>query len=300
MKTIGTIIGRLNAPFVPSELEELDLELKKEFLPRAIVREFIQIKESRNPGAQVVTYKKLQLSGGPGKGFVNLAGNSGVRLVNTKATPKANPVKEICYGVLISSAERDAANFAGQDLEEVGMDTVAHYITRDENDLFFSGNADLAVDGVLTAGTAVAGTAGGWGAAADGVTIYNDIVKAYGVLAAVDGLDLGEIALVLNPAHQANLLKMLSSTNPNKNVLETITASGLFPAGIHYSQTIPVDKGIVMSAAGSHCRLGVVKDLTRNREFWQPNGDMIVTWTLRTAGALLYYPESAAILSGIA
>lgn len=299
MKTIGNIVGRINAPFVPSELEELDVQLYKEFLPQAIVRNVVQIKQASNPGASVVTYKKVQLSGGPGKGFVNAVGNSGVRLVNTKTTPKANAVKEICYGVVIGSAERDAAEFVGQDLEEVNMGIVAYFLARDENDFFWSGNTDMGVSGILGLGTAVTGTTGNWAAATDGVDIYNDIVKAYGTLAAVDGLRLDQVALILHPTHKRNLLKMMSATNPNKNVLETITASGLFPAGIFYSETIPTNKGIVMSTAPEHVRLSVVKDITRNPEVWQPNGDMIVTWTLRTGGALLYYPEAAAILSGI-
>jgi len=299
MKTMGTIVGRINAPFVPSELEELDVQLYKEFLPQAIVRQVVQIKQAENPGASVVTYKKVQLTGGPGKGFVNAAGNAGVRLVNTKTTPKANPVKEICYGVIISASERDAAQFAGQDIEEVNMGVVAYFLARDENDFFWSGNADMGVGGILGQGTAVTGTTGNWAAASNGITIYQDLVLAYGTLAKVDGLRLDQVALILNPVMKQHLLKMLSASNPNKNVLETITASGLFPAGIFFSETIPSNKGIVMSTAPEHCRLGVVKDITRNPEVWQANGDMIVTWTLRTAGPLLYYPEAAAILSGL-
>lgn len=299
MKNIGTIVGRLNAVFSPSELEALDVQLYKEFLPQNIVRELVTIKDERNPGASVVTYKKLQLTGGPGKGFVSQTGTAGVPLVNTKLTLKANPVKDIVYGVVIGSAERDSAQSVGQNLEEVNMGIVAYFLARDENTLFFAGNTDLGVTGILSAGTAVTGTTGGWTAATAGLTIYNDVRIAYGVLAGVDGLRLDQLALVLNPIHKANLLKMLSATNPNTNALQTITASNLFPRGIFFSETIATDKGIVLSTAPEHCQLSVVKDVTRNPEVWQPNGDMVVTWTLRTAGPLLRYTESCAVLSGL-
>ncbi len=297
MKSIGDNVIRIAGVFNPKDLESLDLKVYEEFKPVAIVRDLVTIKDDDPPWAEVISYDKIERVGVHGAGLGVEPGPSGVPLINAKLTRVSQAVKTISYGVFIRKSERRAAEGLGRNIETILANYVAYYLARDENTLFFYGDDDLNVQGLFDVGTPVSGLTGDWDNAS-GSQILEDLRKAQAVLSAIDDLRNDRIALVLSSAQKENLNKSVSTTI-HQPVMQIIKENGWFPAGIFFSQTINANQGLVLSTAPEHVQLSVVQDVEREEPVRNAAGDVEIVWSLRTAGAIVRYPEAVAVLNGL-
>lgn len=297
-----TIIGsREDALFNSGDLESLDLKVYEEFKPKAIVRDFCDIKTDDPPYAEYVSYDFYNLVGTVNTAIYNWGAGGAIPVVDAKTTRKTNKVVSLVKGFTLNPQELRAARGLGKNLDTVKGAVVAYHIARAENELFFLGDTNTGHLGIFNfdATREVASLAGSWDSAA-GSVIISDLRKSVATITNTDGVDPSKLALVCNSGDRENLNKFVADANPVRTVKEALEAFGWFPAGIYFSETVTGGKAAVLSTQPEHIQLSVPLNIARmDQIIVQPNGAIQVNYEERCAGAIIRYASSVAILTGL-
>lgn len=302
--TQGLPTVRGDSVFYPGDLESIDLTVYSELLPLVVARNVVTLKQDDPSYAETVTYEFMQLVGDPtAMAIYNWTAGGAVPLVGEKITRKTNNVVSFVRGYVVTPHELRAARALGKSLDTVRGGNLGYLISRDENALYFDGNADVNIKGVRNFDNSriLTPAHGDWANnARTGLEIIADFRKGYATLTAIDGIDLSQVGCALNTKWREYLNNYVSTTYPGKSIMEAIKDFGWFPKGITFSQTINSDEMLILSSAPRHNQLSLPMNLTRQEQVViMSNGAYQANYEERTAGAIIRYKEGIVIVNGL-
>lgn len=266
-------------------------------------RRFLQMKTDDPPWVEYVGFDRLTKSK-EAKILARTATN--FPLVDADVSRVMQKVFGIYSGFRVLDDDLTASRALGKAIDTTKAAIARRAVSEEEDSIAINGEPGFGIPGLLTVeghtehAASEKNAAGNtyWDACTmtEGAVIIAHLRQARQYIQSLPGYNARVLVL---PSDLEEYLTYWVDSQKTTTVTDFITKAGWFPAGIFYTDALPVTKLVVLDNSPDHIRLSVPEDI-RNLNTWRDSPiSSLIPVRERTAGVIAYYPLSIAVVTGV-